>query len=86
MFREEAVLKARQMYEQGSMPSDILRFFAQGDNNAQVPELMQLLRKAFSLSYEDTQCIGGWWHDGSGELNDDQLNTFLVKAIRTAAR
>ncbi|MGC4064899.1 MAG: hypothetical protein QM784_09710 [Polyangiaceae bacterium] len=50
-----------------------------------VPELMRLLREAFDLPYEATLCIGGWWFDGSGELTDQQLDSFLMPAIRVRA-
>ncbi|MGC4064902.1 MAG: hypothetical protein QM784_09725 [Polyangiaceae bacterium] len=49
------------------------------------PELMRLLREAFDLPYEATLCIGGWWFDGSGELSDQQLDDFLMPAIRSHA-
>lgn len=78
---EDSIRTAVLMYQNGSSPSEILRFFALRDKSVTVPDLMQLLRRAFMLSYEDTQCIGGWWHDGTGELSDEKLNTFLLDAI-----
>ena len=84
MFDKDAGLSAARMYQQGHLPSDILRFFALQTNEVTVSDLMQLMREAFSLSYEDVQCIGGWWPDGTGELTDEQLNAFLFKAIQRA--
>lgn len=82
MFGSDEIQVAIQMYQQGRSPSEILRFFALQNQDATVPDLMRLMQEAFSLSYDDVQCIGGWWHDGTGELTDDQLNNFLLKSIR----
>ncbi len=83
MFDEAAVRAARVMHGEGSAPSEILRHFATNCPNESVPDLMQLLRDAFSLPYDATQCIGGWWHDGTGELSDRQVDDFLTPAIKT---
>jgi len=47
---------------------------------------MQLMHDAFFLSYDSVQCIGGWWHDGSSELNDDQINAFLLPVIEKVSK
>jgi hypothetical protein len=47
---------------------------------------MWLMREALSLPYEAVQCIGGWWHDGTGELSDAQLDSFLVAEIAKVER
>ncbi|HVV53303.1 MAG TPA: hypothetical protein VHO06_26840 [Polyangia bacterium] len=73
------------MHVSGKTPSAILRYFAISDATFSVPDLMQLLRDAFGISYESTQCIGGWWHDGTGELSDAQLDAFLKPAIARAS-
>lgn len=84
MFNQNDCMKAERMFHSGQRPSDILRFFALQHEEASIPDLMQLMRDAFSITYEDSQCIGGWWHDGTGELSDEQLNSFLAQQIRKA--
>lgn len=81
MFNENDLKIASKMFHQGSMPSEILRYFSINNPDEPVPNLMKLIRDAFDLPYEDTQCIGGWWHDGSGELSDSQINEFIMKSI-----
>lgn len=82
MFDEEAVRAARVMYQEGSTPAEILRHFATRRPSESVPDLMQLLRDAFSLPFDAVTCIGGWWHDGTGELSDRQINDFIQPAIQ----
>lgn len=81
MFNENDIKIASRMFQQGSMPSEILRYFIINNPDEPVPNLMKLIRDAFDLPYEDTQCIGGWWHDGSGDLSDSQINEFIMKSI-----
>jgi hypothetical protein len=69
------------MLKDGTAPSAILRNFAVCGSGASLLDLMQLAEDAFDLPFEATQCLGGWWHDGSGELSDDQIDAFLRRAI-----
>ncbi len=81
MFSLNDINKASEMFNNGAMPSDILRYFIINDTNQTIPDLMKLMRDSFNLEYEDTQCIGGWWHDGSGELSDIQIDKHILKSI-----
>jgi hypothetical protein len=74
------------MYKDGSSPAEILRYFALLDKEAGIPDLMQLMRDAFLLPNDSVQSIGGWWHDGSGELDDERLNRFLMSAMQEASK
>ena len=84
MFSDDDLVRVREMYKAGESPSQILRFFSVARPAASVPHLMELLRDALGLPYEAVQCVGGWWHDGTGELSDDQLDALLKPAIRVA--
>ncbi|MDZ8263103.1 hypothetical protein [Nostoc sp. ChiQUE01b] len=86
MFDQQEIQFAKRMYQEGNLPSEILRFFALQNQKATVPDLMRLFQEALLLTYEDVQCIGGWWHDGTGELTDDQLDAFLLSAIAKSHR
>jgi hypothetical protein len=84
MFEAELPSAVAQKFREGTPPSQLLRDVALHYPEASVPDLMELLQKALSLSYTDVQCIGGWWHDGTGELDDRQLDSFLTDAIARA--
>lgn len=81
MFDEKVQSEVADSYKQGKRPSQILREVALLHPETSVPELMKLMRDVFSLSYTAVQCIGGWWHDGTGELTDAELDLFLVPEI-----
>lgn len=73
------------MHRSGSPPSAILRAVATQHPEYSAVDLMDVLREAFGLSFGQVQCVGGWWHDGTGELNDLQLDAFLAPASRQAS-
>jgi hypothetical protein len=80
-FTPRDVAEARRLLDAGVAPSEILRRFAVAQPDASVADLAQLARSAWNLPFEATQCLGGWWHDGSGELSDAQIDAFLLRAI-----
>lgn len=82
MNGEDILSEMRTMYRGGLTPSGVLRWVVTNHGEVPTPELMRLMRDAFALEYEDVQCIGGWWHDGTGELSDERLDAFLERAIR----
>jgi hypothetical protein len=75
------VLTAQRMYLDGKTPTDTMRYFFLLHEDWSIPHLMYLLMDAFALPRNKVQCIGGWWHDGTGELKDEQINDFLIPAI-----
>jgi hypothetical protein len=81
MWDSGTIQWASDRYRQGGTPSQILKEAAMLRPEATTSDLMELMRLAFCLPYPAVQCIGGWWHDGSGELSDAQLDAFLTRAI-----
>ncbi|HTA46726.1 MAG TPA: hypothetical protein VK789_29990 [Bryobacteraceae bacterium] len=79
----ERDLPARMLrrYLDGATPSEILHEVCADRPNIPIPELMILMESAFSLELPDVSCIGGWEPDGTGELNDQQLDYFLTRSI-----
>lgn len=69
----------KDLKQQGWRSSDILRFL--NARGITVLETMFFFRKAFGLDFWDIACIGGWFSDGSGELDDDAVNSLLDPAI-----
>jgi hypothetical protein len=86
MFSKEMVMSAAGMYGEGKRPSQILREALLLVPDASVPDLMRLMQEAFSLPFSAVQCIGGWWHDGTGELSDAELDAFLDEEIIKVSR
>lgn len=80
-FDRTAIREARRLLDDGVAPSEILRRFAMSEPQASVPDLAELARNAWDIPYEATQCLGGWWWDGTGELSDEQVDAFLLRAI-----
>ncbi|MBF6180730.1 hypothetical protein [Nocardia otitidiscaviarum] len=78
---ERTIALVIQMHQWGLTPSRILREIISLYPNVSTPELMDVMRSAFSLPYPAVQCIGGWWADGTGELSDTDLDAFLVEEI-----
>lgn len=85
MWDSAVVSWAGERYRQGGTPSQILKAAAALRPDATTSDLMELMRLAFCLPYPAVQCIGGWWHDGTGELSDAQLDAFLIRAIEGTA-
>lgn len=73
---------AARMHRSGARPSAILRVIAEQRPEFSTVDLMDVLRQAFGLSFEAVQCIGGWWHDGTGELSDQALDAFLDRELQ----
>lgn len=81
MWDSQVVRLAAERYRAGVAPSQLLKDAAALRPDATTSDLMELMRLAFCLPYPAVQCIGGWWHDGTGELSDAQLDAFLIRAI-----
>lgn len=80
----DLVASIMRLHESGLSPSEMLRVVAKDHPGQTVVDLMDLMRSSFGLTLEAVQCIGGWWHDGSGELSDRQLDAFLNRALEQA--
>lgn len=44
-------------------------------------DMMSHFREAFGLAFGDVSCIGGWFPDGTGELDDNSINSLLDSSI-----
>jgi hypothetical protein len=86
MFNREEIASVVQRYKQGERLSQILRDIVLRRPDIGVPDLMMLLQEAFSLPSTTVHCIGGWWHDGTSELSDEQLDAFLIEGIEKTSR
>lgn len=74
-----AVTELRAMWKAGRRPSDLLHELAQ--QGLDQIAMMDLFRAAFALEQADVSCIGGWTHQGTGELGDVQVDALLGQHI-----
>lgn len=63
----------------GNSPAQILRWMAR--QGLSPVEMMIQFAAAFDLPTSAAACINGWWHDGSGELSDEEINQRLTREI-----
>jgi hypothetical protein len=74
----------RAQHAQGRHSADLLRYL---DSRGLSPvEMMDHFREAFGLDSYDAGAIGGWFADGSGELNDDDINRLLDPVLSSAQK
>ena len=82
MIQETEYALAATLFREGRRPSEILRTIALGRDDISPPDLMDLALRTFDTDRDHAQCIGGWWHDGTAELSDEQLDQFLSQKPR----
>ncbi|WP_158304932.1 hypothetical protein [Hahella chejuensis] len=74
----EVVLKsARNMVLSGAQASDVLRYLVIECGILGKAQLIIVFCKGFGIELRRASCIGGWWHDDSGELSDERINELL---------
>jgi len=49
-------------------------------------DLKDYLISVFDLSWDDVACVGGWWHDGTGELDDETIERRIAPEIYARRR
>lgn len=70
----------KRQYLEERRPAALARYLVL-DRKMPLPEAIFLLMDTFQLALSDLSCLNGWWHDGSGELSDEQINAFINAAI-----
>jgi hypothetical protein len=73
----------RNLARQGNVPSEMLRDLVHrlGPETTHKLTLVNYIRLAFFLTLRQASPIAGWAPDGSGELNDEQLDAFTMPEI-----
>jgi hypothetical protein len=85
--RIDAIDGMREKYRQGGRPSEMLREYVQSSPQDLNKILwIQMFREAFSLSLRQAHPIAGWAPDGTGYLQDEQLDGFLIPEIEECRR
>jgi hypothetical protein len=75
----ELVFQLRAMWRAGSPASALLRLLDKRGLTT-VP-MIQMFEVTFGLATGEASPIGGWFADGTGELNDEQVDRLLAAVI-----
>ncbi len=76
---QDAVKALRAMRAERKPTSEMLRYL--DGRRLSTIEMMDCFRAAFDLDSYGVGPIGGWFADGSGELNDEAVSALLDAAI-----
>ncbi len=76
------ISEVKMLAEAGSLPTEILRYLITEKGIEGKIQLIVIFRKAFNAELKDVSCIGGWWHEGKHELDDEKLNEYLRPIIQ----
>lgn len=78
----DALDAMRDKYRQGVRPSELLKDYI-GNCPRDLSKIwwIAIIRESFALSLEQAHPIAGWAPDGTGKLQDEQLDGFLIPEI-----
>ncbi len=71
--------------QRGNTHAEILRWLAVSEHLGP-QEMMSQVAAAYVIPISETFCINGWWHDGTAELKDEDINRLLDHAIVAVER
>lgn len=71
----------RKMAKDSKKPAEMLRFLVLTLNIEQQLELMMIFSEAFNVTLGEVTAITGWWHDDSAEMNDNDINAYMMPVI-----
>jgi len=82
MEKQQTIEKLQTMAREGNKPSEMLRFLVLDQGQEQQLELMLLFTQSFNCTLGELTAIGGWWHDSSAELNDNDIDAYITVVVR----
>ena len=65
-------------------PAEMLRFLVFDEKIEQQLEWMKLFSEAFDVTLGEVTAISAWWHDDSAELNDTDINAYIIPLLNQA--
>jgi len=81
MEKKQLIAKLQSMANADKKPSELLRYLVLEIGEEQQLELMILFTEAFDCTLGEVTAIGGWWHDDSAELNDNDIDAYIMPLI-----
>jgi len=81
MEKKQLIAKLQSMANADKNPSELLRYLVLEIGEEQQLELMILFTEAFDCTLGEVTAIGGWWHDDSAELNDNDIDAYIMPLI-----
>jgi len=67
----------REMAKESKQAAELLRYLVLDLNIEQQLEIMKLFCKAFNVTLGEVTAITAWWHDGTAEMNDNDINAYM---------
>lgn len=83
MNKAHTIDTLQNMAKAGKKPSDMLRYLVLDCGEEQQLELMMVFTESFACTLGEVTAIGGWWHDDSAELNDNDVNAYISPLVDT---
>ena len=81
MDKQQLISDLQTKAKDGKTPAEMLRYLVFDIGQEQQLELMILFTEAFDCTLGEVTAIGGWWHDDSAELNDTDINAYIMPLI-----
>jgi hypothetical protein len=82
MQEDQIIQSLKSMVQNDKTPAEMLRYLVLDLKIEQQLELMMLFTKAFNVTLGEVTAIGGWWHDDTAELNDNDINAYISPLIK----
>lgn len=77
MEKQDLIKNLQTMAKEQKKPSELLRYMVLDLGEQQQLELMIAFTEAFDCTLGEVTAIGGWWHDNSAELNDNDIDAYI---------
>ena len=82
MQEDQIIQSLKSMAQNDKTPAEMLRYLVLDLEIEQQLELMMLFTKTFNVTLGEVTAIGGWWHDDTAELNDNDINAYISPLIK----
>lgn len=82
MKNNEIIEHLRDMAENQSKPSDMLKFMTVELGMTDQVDIMQLFSSAMNVTLGEVTAIAAWWHEGERELTDNDINAYITPIVR----
>ena len=81
MENEDIIEHLRSIAKNKGKPSEILRYLTVDLEMTDQINIMKLFSEAFNVTLGEVTMIAAWWHEGSVELNDNDIDAYLMPMV-----